>query len=169
MARKTPASIAGCVSEERLFDFSRALLLQYPHLLLANRGNSSSHPVAKGASTEMRRILPMVFVFSMLLGHPSTRAMGEKKPVPSRQEKVTYAEVVRDHPQVKEMVEENGFNSLNGKEQWELIGMVDRYTFFRQEGEYYAGESPAQSMIYLNKAKSIKKEMRARFGHVLKK
>jgi hypothetical protein len=94
--------------------------------------------------------------------------MGEKKAVPSRDDKMTYGEAVKDHPQLGEMVTEEGFNNLTGREQWELITLVDKYAFFRHEGEYYAGESPSQSMIYLRKAKMIKKEIRKRFGHVLK-
>lgn len=117
----------------------------------------------------MRRMLLLVFAFWLFLGHTSAKAMGEKKTVPPREDKVTYIEVVKDHPQLEEMVDENGFNSLGGRDQWELIGIVDRYAFFLHEGQYYAGESPAQSMIYLDKAKSLKKEIRARFGHVLKK
>ena len=57
----------------------------------------------------------------------------------------------------------------SSQEQWDLINLLDRYAFFRYEGEYYAGESPSQSMIYLRKAKSLKKEIKIRFGHVLKK
>ena len=94
--------------------------------------------------------------------------MGEKKAVPPRDDKITYDEAVKDHPQVGEMVTQEGFDSLNGAEQWELITMVDKYAFFQHEGEYYAGESPSQSMIYLRKAKALKKEIRKRFGHVLK-
>lgn len=117
----------------------------------------------------MERILPLAFAFCMLFGYSSTGAMGKKKPVPPREDKVTYAEVVKDHPRLEEMVDANGFNTLSGKEQWELISMVDRYAFFLHEGQYYAGESPASSFIYFNKAKSLKKQIRARFGHVLKK
>lgn len=117
----------------------------------------------------MRRIVLLAFALCILISHTSTKAMGEKKPVPSRQDKVTYAEIVKDHPQLEEMVDENGFNSLSGKEQWELVSMVERYAFFINEGEYYAGESPSQSMIYVSKAKSLNKEIRTRFGHVLKK
>jgi hypothetical protein len=95
--------------------------------------------------------------------------MGEKGTVPSRQDKVTYAEVVNDHPQLEEMVDENGFDNLSGDAQWELINMVDKYAFFLHEGQYYAGESPAQSMIYLQKAKSLEKQIGKRFGDVLKK
>jgi len=117
----------------------------------------------------MRRIVLLAFALSMLVSHLSTNVMGEKKAAPVRGEKVTYAEVVKDHPQLEKMVEENGFNSLSSQEQWDLINLLDRYAFFRYEGEYYAGESPSQSMIYLRKAKSLKKEIKTRFGHVLKK
>jgi hypothetical protein len=60
---------------------------------------------------------------------------------------------------------------VSGKEQWELIGMVDRYAFFRKEAEYFAGDRGSQStsMIYSQKAKSLRKEIKKRFGHVLKK
>ncbi|NIQ39328.1 MAG: hypothetical protein GTN81_12150 [Proteobacteria bacterium] len=116
----------------------------------------------------MRRILLFALVFYILVGHNSTTAMGEKKKAPLREDKVTYAEVVKDHPALREMVDETGFNDLSGEEQWELIAKIDKYTFFRHEGEYYAGESPSQSMMYLQKAKSLMKEIRARFGHVLK-
>lgn len=117
----------------------------------------------------MGRILPLAFAFYMLLGYTSTEAMGKKKPVPPREDKVTYVEVVKDHPQLEEMVDANGFNTLSGRQQWELISMVDKYAFFLHEGQYYTGESPASSFLYLNKARSIKKQIRARFGHVLKK
>jgi len=117
----------------------------------------------------MKRILLLACAFCMVLGHTSTTAMGGKKKVPPREDKVTYAEVVKDHRALKKMVDENGFNSLSGKEQWELIGMLDRYAFFSYEAEYYAGEAPATSIIYLRKAKALKKEIRDRFGHVLKK
>lgn len=107
----------------------------------------------------------------MLLGLPSTEAMGEKKSTPLREDKVTYADVAKDHPQLKRMVDEDGFNSLSGPEQWELISMVDRYAFFLKETEFYAGDrgSQAASLIYSRKAKSLKKEIKNRFGHVLKK
>ncbi len=116
----------------------------------------------------MRKVLPWAFAVSILLVHTSARAMGEKKSVPPREDKVTYAEIVPDRPQLKQMVHENGFNSLSGKEQWELISMVDRYTFFLNEGEYYAGEDPIQSILYLKKAESVRAAIRTRFGHVLK-
>jgi len=115
----------------------------------------------------MRRLLPWAVLCCLFL-HTSTTAMGEKKAVPPRDDKITYGEAVQDHPQLAEMVTEEGFNNLNGREQWELITMVDKYAFFRHEGEYYAGESPSQSMIYLRKAKALKEEIRKRFGHVLK-
>ena len=95
--------------------------------------------------------------------------MGEKRAVPARDDKITYAEAVQDHPELAEMVVEEGFNSLNGAEQWELITLLDKYTFFQKEGEYYAGESPGQSMFYLQRAKSLMKDIRKQFGHVLKK
>jgi hypothetical protein len=116
----------------------------------------------------MKKILLFALAFYIFVGHNSITAMGEKKKAPLREDKVTYAEVVKDHPPLKEMVDENGFDNLSGKEQWELIAKLDKYTFFKQEGEYYAGESPSQSMMYLQRAKSLKKEIRARFGHVLK-
>jgi hypothetical protein len=119
----------------------------------------------------MRRIPLLAFAFCMLLGLPSTEAMGEKKSTPLREDKVTYADVAKDHPQLKRMVDEDGFNSLSGPEQWELISMVDRYAFFLKETEFYAGDrgSQAASLIYSRKAKSLKKEIKNRFGHVLKK
>lgn len=117
----------------------------------------------------MGRILLLAVAFCILVGHTSTTAMGEKKTVPLREDHVTYTDAVKDHPALEEMVDENGFNSLSGGEQWELISMLDKYAFFRHEGEYYAGESPSQSMMYLQRAKSLMKEIKARFGHVLKK
>ncbi len=116
----------------------------------------------------MPRFLLLALVFYLFLGHPLATAMGEKKAVPLREDKVTYSEVVKDHPQLKDVVDEDGFNSLSGKEQWELITMTDRYAFFSYEAEYYAGESPTQSIMYGKKAESLEKEMKARFGHVLK-
>ncbi|NIO06028.1 MAG: hypothetical protein GTN74_15940 [Proteobacteria bacterium] len=116
----------------------------------------------------MRKALLLAVALSLLYAHTSTTAMGEKKVAPARTDKVTYAELVKDHPALEEMVDENGFNDLSGEEQWELITMVDKYYFFQQEGEYYAGESPSQSMMYLRRAKSLKKEIEARFGHVIK-
>lgn len=116
----------------------------------------------------MRGVLPWAVLCCLLFLHTSTTAMGEKKAVPSREDKITYHEAVQDHPQLAEMVAEEGFNNLSGRDQWELITMVDKYAFFRHEGEYYAGESPSQSMIYLRKAKALKKEIQKRFGHVLK-
>ena len=116
----------------------------------------------------MRRVLPWAVLCCLLSFHTSTEAMGEKRAVPPREDKITYREAVQDHPQLVEMVTEEGFNNLNGREQWELITMIDKYAFFRHEGEYYAGESPSQSMIYVQKAKALEKEIRKRFGHVLK-
>jgi len=116
----------------------------------------------------MRRFLPLALVLFLLLPHALATAMGEKKTVPLREDKVTYSEVIEDHPQLKDIVNEDGFNSLSGKEQWELITMTDRYAFFRYEAEYYAGESPTQSIMYTRKANSLEEEMKARFGHVLK-
>jgi hypothetical protein len=116
----------------------------------------------------MRKVLLLAGILSLLFAHTSTTAMGEKKRTPARTDKVTYAEVVKDHPALEEMVNENGFNNLSGEEQWELIAMLDKYYFFQNEGEYYAGESPSQSMMYLRRAKSLKKEIEARFGHVMK-
>jgi hypothetical protein len=116
----------------------------------------------------MRRALPWILILFLLLIHTPTTAMGEKKAVPPRDDKITYDRAVEDHPQLAEMVTEEGFNNLDGREQWELITMVDKYAFFRHEGEYYAGESPSQSMIYLRKAKALNEEIRKRFGHVLK-
>jgi len=119
----------------------------------------------------MRRILALALAFFFLLGMPSTRAMGDKKTAPGREDKVAYADVVKDHPQLKEMVDEDGFNSLDGAEQWELISMVDRYAFFIREAEFYAADrgSQATGVVYSQKAKSLEKEIEMRFGHVLKK
>jgi hypothetical protein len=119
----------------------------------------------------MGRVLVLAFAFCVFLGHPTTKAMGDKESVPPREDEITYAEAVTDHPQLKKMVDEDGFNGLSGKEQWELIGMVDRYAFFRKEAEYFAGDRGSQStsMIYSQKAKSLRKEIKKRFGHVLKK
>ena len=116
----------------------------------------------------MKRMLPLACLFCILLTLAFNTAMGEKEGEAPREDKVTYAEVVQDHPALKEMVDEEGFNGLSGQEQWELIGMVDRYAFFSHEAEYYSGEAPAQGIIYLRKAKSLKKEITERFGHVLK-
>ena len=116
----------------------------------------------------MRRILLLTCALCIVLSHTSTTAMGAKKKVPPRVDKVTYAEVVDDHPALKEMVDEDGFNSLSGKEQWELIGMLDRYAWFRGEAEYYAGEASSTAIIYLRKAKALKKEIDKKYGHVLK-
>jgi hypothetical protein len=117
----------------------------------------------------VRRILIVVFACSLLFVHGSTMALAGKTPEPPREDKVTYQEALEDHPALAEMVDEAGFNSLSGPEQWELITLVDKYSFFQQEGEYYAGESPGQSMLYLQRAKSIMKDIQKRFGHVLKK
>jgi len=63
------------------------------------------------------------------------------------------------------MVEEKGFNNLNSKEQWELIGLIDKLFFER--GEYYSRESPGVSLVYLQQAESVRKQLKARFGNVL--
>jgi len=116
----------------------------------------------------MRRALSWVLVLFLLLIHTPTKAMGDKGTVPAREDRIDYADAVKDHPELKERVTADGFDSLTGKEQWELIALLDKHVFFRHEGEYYAGESPSQSMIYLQKGKAIEKEIRKRFGHVLK-
>jgi hypothetical protein len=118
----------------------------------------------------MRKTLFMACAFFMLLGNPTVQAMGEKKEVPAREDKVTYAEVVEEHPQLKRMVDEEGFNSLSGPEQWDLIGIIDRYAFFSKEAEFYAGDrgSQATSTIYSQKARKLKKEIETRYGRVLK-
>ncbi|MBW2058554.1 MAG: hypothetical protein JRH07_12770 [Deltaproteobacteria bacterium] len=116
----------------------------------------------------MRRTLLFASVLFLLVITESASAMGQGKSVPSREDKVTYVEVVADHPQLEEMVDEEGFNDLSGRDQWELINLIDRYAFFLDEGRYYTGESPSQSMMYLRKAKSLKKEIITRFGRVLK-
>lgn len=83
--------------------------------------------------------------------------------------KVIFEQVVRDHPYLGEMVDIEGFNSLSGEEQQELISMIDRYAFLRYQAEYYEQESRATSSAYFRRAKSVKKQIKTRFGHVLKK
>jgi hypothetical protein len=114
----------------------------------------------------MKRLSSLAFILFLLI-HVSAHAMGAKKPLP-REDKVQYAEAVKEHPQMKTMVDEKGFDNLSGKEQWELIGLIDRYAFFMREARYYSGESPAMAYAYLEQVESIRKQLKARFGSVLK-
>ncbi len=86
--------------------------------------------------------------------------------IPTR---IMFREAVKDYPYLAEMVTEEAFNILRGKEQRELIDMIDKYAFFLHEAEYYKQESPATSYSYSQKAGSLKKEIEARFGHALRK
>ena len=113
----------------------------------------------------MKRLSLLVFILFLFV-HVPAHAMGEKPP--PREDKVQYADAVKEHPQMKTMVDEKGFNNLSGKEQWELIGLIDRYAFFMREAGYYSGESPGTAHAYLQQVESIKKQMKARFGGVLK-
>ena len=116
----------------------------------------------------MKGLSSLLFIFILfLLIHVHAHAMGEKKPLP-RKDKVPYAEAVKEHPQMKTMVDEKGFDNLSGEEQWELIGLIDRYAFFIREAKYYSGESPGTAYAYLQQIESIKKQLKARFGSVLK-
>jgi hypothetical protein len=150
------------------FDFCRSQLIECRDVL---SDETRREPLIDWRKElRMRRIGLLAFAFFLLFGHSSIEAMGDKKTLPGREDKVTYAEVAKDHPPLIRMVDEDGFNSLSGKEQWELISMVDRYAFFVKEAKYYAGDrgSQATGMVYSQKAKALKKEIEVRFGHVLK-
>ncbi len=81
----------------------------------------------------------------------------------------TYEEVVGDHPYFREIVEEEGFNSLGARDQQDLIRLIERYTYSLEKADYYEVESPAKSIAFSQDAESLMKEIKARFGHILKK
>jgi formylglycine-generating enzyme required for sulfatase activity len=83
--------------------------------------------------------------------------------------KVIFREAVINRPLLGDMVKEESFNSLSGWEQREFVSMIDRYAFLLDEAEYYKQESPGTSFAYSRRAKLLKKQIRERFGHVLKK
>jgi len=78
-----------------------------------------------------------------------------------------YAKVVQDHPELREMVAESGFNDLSIKEQQDLIHMVDTYERLLSKAKDYGGEYPAISRTYLVRAESLRQQIKARFGHVV--
>jgi formylglycine-generating enzyme required for sulfatase activity len=86
--------------------------------------------------------------------------------VPTR---LIFTEVLRDYPILGELVNEDGFNGLSGKEQRELMRLLDKYVFFVNEAKYYDRESPGTSLAYSRMARTVKKQIQGRFKHILKK
>jgi formylglycine-generating enzyme required for sulfatase activity len=83
--------------------------------------------------------------------------------------RVPFQEATIDYPHLGEMVDEEGFNNLKGGEQQELMGMVDRYLFFLEMAERYEEEkAPSTSQDYSRRARSLKRDIESKFGHVLK-
>jgi hypothetical protein len=119
-----------------------------------------------------KRIL--MFSLVLLIGLTSYVTDGEAQsttlwvagPVASRN---TYEEVVGDHPHLGQMVEEEGFNSLGARDQQDLIRLIEKYTHSLEKAEYYEVESPSKSIAFSQDAESLMKEIKARFGHILKK
>ena len=82
--------------------------------------------------------------------------------------RAVYGRVVKDHPELGRLVAESGFDSLTINEQQELVRMVERYGWLLSLAKGYEAEYPAISDNYLMRAKSLKKQIESRFGHVLK-
>ncbi len=83
-------------------------------------------------------------------------------------EKVTYPEAAGNHPHLRDMVKEEGFNSLSAEEQQELIRLIDKYAYYLEKAEYYDHESPGKSLAFSQDAEVLRKEIETRFGHILK-
>jgi len=80
-----------------------------------------------------------------------------------------YAKVAQEHPELREMVAESGFNDLSIKEQQDLIQMVDRYEWLVSKTEDYGGEYQPISRVYSERAESLKEQIKARFGNAMKR
>ena len=79
-----------------------------------------------------------------------------------------YAKVVQDHPELREMVAESGFNDLSIKEQQDLIQMVDTYEWLLSKAKDYGGEYQAVSRTYSERAEFLKEQIKALFGNAMK-
>ena len=64
---------------------------------------------------------------------------------------------------------EKDFDRLTIAEQHELINMIDKYSWFLSLVESYKKDYPEIADTYIHRAESLKKQIEARFGHVLKK
>ena len=79
-----------------------------------------------------------------------------------------YTKVVQDHPQLREMVAESGFDNLGIKEQQHLIHMVDMYEWHLSKAKDYGREYQTVCRTYSERAESLKEQIKTRFGHVMK-
>jgi formylglycine-generating enzyme required for sulfatase activity len=79
-----------------------------------------------------------------------------------------YTKVVQDHPELQAMVTESGFDNLSIEEQQDLIRMVDTYEWLLSRAKDYGEAYPAISRTYLVTAGSLREQIKARFGHVMR-
>jgi formylglycine-generating enzyme required for sulfatase activity len=83
--------------------------------------------------------------------------------------RVSFATASRQQPQFSEFMTEKDFDRLTIAEQHELIGMIDKYGWLLSLTDSYEKDYPEISQTYAHRAESLKKQIEARFGHVLKK